>query len=35
MATFPEWVEGARPRTLPAAAAPVILGSGAAAYAHG
>lgn len=31
MATVREWVSGARPRTLPAAAAPVILGTGAAA----
>ena len=30
MATLPEWIEGARPRTLPAAAAPVIVGTGAA-----
>lgn len=30
MATISEWVEGARPRTLPAAAAPVIIGTGAA-----
>ncbi|MEN5073035.1 1,4-dihydroxy-2-naphthoate polyprenyltransferase [Isoptericola cucumis] len=31
MATTSEWVAGARPRTLPAAAAPVLIGSGAAA----
>lgn len=31
MATAAEWIAGARPRTLPAAAAPVILGTGAAA----
>lgn len=31
MATVNEWIAGARPRTLPAAAAPVIVGSGAAA----
>ncbi|PFG42108.1 1,4-dihydroxy-2-naphthoate prenyltransferase [Isoptericola jiangsuensis] len=31
MATPAEWVAGARPRTLPAAAAPVLVGSGAAA----
>ncbi|HET7304987.1 MAG TPA: 1,4-dihydroxy-2-naphthoate polyprenyltransferase [Segeticoccus sp.] len=28
MATFHQWVEGARPRTLPAAIAPVIVGTG-------
>ena len=28
------WIEGARPRTLPAAVAPVLAGSGAAAFAH-
>ncbi|MBK5217203.1 MAG: 1,4-dihydroxy-2-naphthoate octaprenyltransferase, partial [Propionibacteriales bacterium] len=27
------WIEGARPRTLPAAVAPVLAGSGAAAFA--
>ncbi len=32
MATFGEWVEGARPRTLPAAVAPVIVGTAAAYY---
>jgi 1,4-dihydroxy-2-naphthoate octaprenyltransferase len=31
MATTREWIAGARPRTLPAAAAPVLVGSGAAA----
>jgi len=31
MATSSEWLAGARPRTLPAAAAPVIVGTGAAA----
>ena len=34
MATLAEWVEGARPRTLPAAVAPVLVGTGAA-YAEG
>ncbi|MGH3358663.1 MAG: 1,4-dihydroxy-2-naphthoate polyprenyltransferase [Nocardioidaceae bacterium] len=33
MATPSQWLEGARPRTLPAAVAPVIAGTGAAAYA--
>jgi 1,4-dihydroxy-2-naphthoate octaprenyltransferase len=33
MATPAEWVAGARPRTLPAAAAPVLVGTGAAAHA--
>jgi 1,4-dihydroxy-2-naphthoate polyprenyltransferase len=32
MATVSEWVEGARPRTLPAAISPVLVGTGAAAY---
>lgn len=32
MATFAQWVEGARPRTLPNAIAPVITGTGAAAW---
>lgn len=32
MATFAQWVEGARPRTLPNAVAPVIAGTGAAAW---
>ncbi|WP_116112545.1 1,4-dihydroxy-2-naphthoate polyprenyltransferase [Austwickia chelonae] len=31
MATVPQWIEGARPRTLPAAIAPVAIGTGAAA----
>ncbi|RPF22979.1 1,4-dihydroxy-2-naphthoate polyprenyltransferase [Myceligenerans xiligouense] len=31
MATSAEWISGARPRTLPAAAAPVMVGTGAAA----
>jgi 1,4-dihydroxy-2-naphthoate octaprenyltransferase len=31
MATSAEWIAGARPRTLPAAAAPVLVGTGAAA----
>ncbi|MGC5167617.1 1,4-dihydroxy-2-naphthoate polyprenyltransferase [Luteimicrobium sp. DT211] len=35
MATPSEWVAGARPRTLPAAATPVIVGSGAAAQTDG
>ncbi len=35
MASFAQWVEGARPRTLPNAIAPVIAGSGAAAWLHG
>ena len=30
MATVAQWIEGARPRTLPASGAPVIVGSGAA-----
>lgn len=33
--TAAQWVEGARPRTLPAALAPVLVGSGAAAAANG
>ena len=32
MATASEWVQGARPRTLPAAVAPVLAGTGVAAY---
>ena len=32
MASIVEWVEGARPRTLPNAVAPVIAGTGAAAW---
>jgi 1,4-dihydroxy-2-naphthoate octaprenyltransferase len=34
MATLAQWVEGARPRTLPNAIAPVIAGTGAAAGLH-
>jgi 1,4-dihydroxy-2-naphthoate octaprenyltransferase len=34
VATFAQWVEGARPRTLPNAIAPVIAGTGAAAWLH-
>ena len=34
MATHRQWIEGARPRTLPAATAPVLIGSGAAALAN-
>ena len=30
MATLSQWVAGARPRTLPAAVAPVLIGTGAA-----
>ena len=35
MTTAAQWVEGARPRTLPAAVAPVLVGTGAAAAADG
>ena len=35
MASVAQWVEGARPRTLPNAVAPVIAGTGAAAWVHG
>ncbi len=35
MATSTQWVEGARPRTLPAAISPVVAGSGIAAHAGG
>jgi 1,4-dihydroxy-2-naphthoate octaprenyltransferase len=35
MATLAQWVSGARPRTLPNAIAPVIAGTGAAAWLHG
>jgi 1,4-dihydroxy-2-naphthoate polyprenyltransferase len=35
MATPAQWVAGARPRTLPAALAPVLVGTGAAAALHG
>ncbi len=34
MASFSQWVEGARPRTLPNAVAPVVAGTGAAAWLH-
>ncbi|MGH3559789.1 MAG: 1,4-dihydroxy-2-naphthoate octaprenyltransferase, partial [Mycobacterium sp.] len=34
MASFSQWVAGARPRTLPNAIAPVIAGTGAAAWLH-
>lgn len=34
MASFAQWMEGARPRTLPNAVAPVIAGTGAAAWLH-
>lgn len=34
MATVAQWIEGARPRTLPNAIAPVIAGTGAAAWMH-
>ncbi|MGO4256488.1 1,4-dihydroxy-2-naphthoate polyprenyltransferase [Marmoricola sp. RAF53] len=34
MATAGQWISGARPRTLPAAVAPVLAGTGAAAYTH-
>jgi 1,4-dihydroxy-2-naphthoate octaprenyltransferase len=34
MATAAQWVEGARPRTLPAAVAPVLAGTGVAAFDH-
>ena len=34
VASFAQWVEGARPRTLPNAIAPVIAGTGAAAWVH-
>ena len=35
MATPAQWLEGARPRTLPAAISPVLAGSGVAAYLNG
>jgi 1,4-dihydroxy-2-naphthoate octaprenyltransferase len=35
VATFAQWISGARPRTLPNAVAPVIAGTGAAAWLHG
>src|ERR1700759_5176816 len=34
MASVAQWIEGARPRTLPNAVAPVIAGTGAAAWLH-
>jgi 1,4-dihydroxy-2-naphthoate octaprenyltransferase len=34
MATAAQWIEGARPRTLPAAVAPVLAGTGVAAWSH-
>ena len=34
MATLAQWIEGARPRTLPNAIAPVVAGTGAAAWLH-
>jgi 1,4-dihydroxy-2-naphthoate octaprenyltransferase len=34
VASFAQWVEGARPRTLPNAVAPVIAGTGGAAWLH-
>ena len=34
MATFAQWISGARPRTLPNAVAPVIAGTGGAAWLH-
>ncbi len=34
MATFAQWISGARPRTLPNAVAPIIAGTGAAAWLH-
>jgi 1,4-dihydroxy-2-naphthoate polyprenyltransferase len=34
VASFAQWIEGARPRTLPNAIAPVIAGTGAAAWLH-
>ena len=35
VASFAQWVQGARPRTLPNAIAPVIAGTGGAAWLHG
>ncbi|KHL19244.1 1,4-dihydroxy-2-naphthoate octaprenyltransferase [Mumia flava] len=35
MATASQWISGARPRTLPAAVAPVVAGTGAAVFADG
>ncbi len=34
MASFAQWIEGARPRTLPNAIAPVVAGTGAAGWLH-
>jgi 1,4-dihydroxy-2-naphthoate octaprenyltransferase len=34
VATFAQWISGARPRTLPNAVAPVVAGTGAAAWLH-
>ncbi len=34
MATLAQWIQGARPRTLPNAVAPVVAGTGAAAWLH-
>ncbi|MGH3563167.1 MAG: 1,4-dihydroxy-2-naphthoate octaprenyltransferase, partial [Mycobacterium sp.] len=34
MASFAQWIQGARPRTFPNAVAPVIAGTGAAAWLH-
>ncbi|KAA1252080.1 1,4-dihydroxy-2-naphthoate polyprenyltransferase [Mycobacterium simiae] len=34
MATFAQWISGARPRTLPNAVAPVVAGTGGAAWLH-
>ena len=34
MASFAQWVSGARPRTLPNAVAPIVAGTGAAAWLH-
>ncbi|MGL5406937.1 MAG: 1,4-dihydroxy-2-naphthoate polyprenyltransferase [Propionibacteriaceae bacterium] len=34
MATLSQWVEGARPRTLPAAVAPIVAGTGVAFFVH-
>jgi 1,4-dihydroxy-2-naphthoate octaprenyltransferase len=35
MATPAQWLQGARPRTLPAAVSPVLAGTGTASFAHG
>src|SRR5580693_2627545 len=34
VASFAQWISGARPRTLPNAVAPVVAGTGAAAWLH-